>query len=54
MIRAVPAHKVVGDVGKPGQVKSPSQPVPPVSDPDAWRLRWMYDCLFYNPMDSGV
>jgi len=26
MIRAVPAHKVVGDTGKPGQVKNPPAP----------------------------
>ena len=62
MIRAVPAHKVVGDGGKPGQVVNPDPPVAipgPVdtnaeADPDAWRIKWIYDCLFYSPLDSGV
>ena len=26
----------------------------PEPDPDAWRIKWIYDCLFYSPLDSGV
>jgi len=61
----IPAHKVVGDTGKPGQVVTPVYPTQLTVDvdltkleedaDDARRLRMLYDCLFYSPrLDSGV
>lgn len=58
MLNVPPAHKVVGDIGKPGQVvytvtgraaveHKPVYPNFPLSD--SMRLKYSYDCLFYNP-----
>jgi len=62
-MHTVPAHKVIGDVGKPGQVLHdwpyPTQPITvdinltqlEEQAADDRRLRLMYDNLFYNPKD---